>query len=110
RQDHRAHPGQSQRSQQGITTRLSRLPKRGGWLSASNGTTRPSTAVGLISPNQNSAFSPSNASTAGFSTNRSSPRKTPPGNNSATPITPNETGTSPTKGACIKLRHLYPSI
>jgi hypothetical protein len=34
-------------------TRLSRRPKRDGWSSGSNGTTHPSTAVGLIWPNPN---------------------------------------------------------
>ena len=46
------------------STRLSRLPKRGGSLNASNGTTRPSTAAGLISQNPNLAFWPPNVSTA----------------------------------------------
>ena len=95
RQDHRAHPGQSQHSRH--YTRLSRLPKRGGWLSASNGTTRPSTAVGLISQNPNSAFCPPNASTAASQTNRPSSTKSPPGSKSAMPITTSQTGTSPPK-------------
>jgi hypothetical protein len=40
------------------------------WSSASDGIARPSTAVGLIWPNPNSEFSPPNASTAAFPTNR----------------------------------------
>src|SRR5258708_39404060 len=42
------------------STRLSRLPKRGGSLNASKGTTRPSRAAGLISQKPNVEFSPSN--------------------------------------------------
>jgi hypothetical protein len=45
---------------------ISLLSRREGWSSASNGTIRPSTAVGLIWRNPNSASSPSNASTAAF--------------------------------------------
>jgi DDE superfamily endonuclease len=61
------------------------------------GTTRPSTAAGLISQNPNSAFCPPTASTAAFPTNRSSSRKSPPGSKTAMPITPSQTGTSPPK-------------
>ena len=68
-----------------------------GWSSASNGTTRPSTAVGLTSPNPNSGFYPPNASIGAFPTNRPSLRKSPPGKTTATPITPRQTGNSQPK-------------
>ena len=70
------------------STRPFRRPRPGGWSSASNGTTRPSTAVGLTSPNPNSGFYPPNASIGAFPTNRPSLRKSPPGKTTATPITP----------------------
>ncbi len=46
------------------------LPKPDGWSNASNGTTRPSTAAGLIWPNPNSASSLPSASTAAFPTRK----------------------------------------
>jgi hypothetical protein len=58
-----------------------------GWSSASNGITCPSTAVGLIWPNPNSAFWPLNASTAAFPTSRPSSTKSPPGSASEIPVT-----------------------
>ena len=76
------------------STRPFRRPRPGGWSSASNGTTRPSTAVGLTSPNPNSGFYPPNASIGAFPTNRPSLRKSPPGKTTATPITPRQTGNS----------------
>ena len=76
-------------------TRLSRLPKPGGWSSGSNGTTRPNTAVGSIWPNPSLAFSPPNASTAASPTSRPLPTRSPPGSMTAMPITPNPTGASP---------------
>ena len=48
-----------------------------------NGTTRPSTAVGLIWRNPNSASSPSNASTAAFPISKPSATKSPHGSTSA---------------------------
>ena len=59
--------------------------------------TRPSTAVGLTSPNPNSGFYPPNASIGAFPTNRPSLRKSPPGKTTATPITPRQTGNSQPK-------------
>jgi hypothetical protein len=47
-----------------------RRPRQGDWSSASNGTTRPSTALGSIWPNPNSAFYLASASTAASPTNR----------------------------------------
>jgi hypothetical protein len=73
------------------------------WLSALNGITRPSTAVGLISQNPNSAFYPLNASTAASPTNRPSSTKSTPGIRSEMPITPRQTGTSPPKMLALNL-------
>jgi hypothetical protein len=57
----------------------------------------PSTAVGSIWRNPNSASSPPNALTAAFPTNKPSSTKSPSGSTSAMPITPNQTGASPPK-------------
>ena len=70
-------------------------PEADGWSSASNGTTRPSTAVGLIWRNPSSVSSQSSASIAVFPTSRPSSRRSPPGSTTAIPITPNPIGTSP---------------
>ena len=60
-------------------------------------TIRPSTAVGLTSPNPNSGSYPLNASIGAFPTDRPSLRKSPPGKTTATPITPRQTGNSQPK-------------
>ena len=65
----------------------SRPPKQGGSSSVSNGTTLQSTAVGLIWQSLNLASYRPSASTAGFPTNKSSSRKSPPGSTSAMPTT-----------------------
>ena len=54
-------------------------PRRAGSSSASNGITRPSTAVGSTWPNPNSAFSPRNVWTAASPTSKSLPAKSPHG-------------------------------
>ena len=77
------------------STRRSRLPRPDAWSSDSNGTTRPSTAVGLIWRNPSSASSQPNASIAVFPTSRPSSTKSPPGSTTAISITPNPIGTSP---------------
>ena len=77
------------------STKLSRLPKLGGWSSGSNGITRPSTAVGLIWRNPSLVSSPPNASTAASRISRPSPTRSPPGSMSAMPVTPNPTGALP---------------
>jgi hypothetical protein len=59
------------------STKPFRPPKPDGWSSASNGTTRLSTAVGSISRNPNSVSSPLSVSIAASQTNRPSSRKSP---------------------------------
>src|ERR1019366_5928390 len=76
------------------STKPFRPPKPDGWSSALNGTTLQSMAVGLIWQSLNLASYRPNASTAGFPTNRSSPRKSPPGSKSVMPTTPRLIGTS----------------
>ena len=71
-----------------------RPPKPDGWSSASNGTTRLSTAVGSISRNPNSVSSPLSVSIAASQTNRPSSRKSPRGNTTEMPITQRQTGNS----------------
>jgi hypothetical protein len=71
-----------------------RPPRPGGWSSASNGTTRPNTEVGSISPNPSSASCHPNASIAVFPTNRPLSRKLPPGSTIAMPDTARPIGTS----------------
>ena len=75
-------------------TRRSRPPKPAGWSSASNGTTRQSTAAGSIWPSPNSAFYPPNASIAASPTNKPSSRKLPLGSTTEMQITPRPIGTS----------------
>ena len=65
------------------STKLFRLPKPGGWSSASNGTTLQSMAVGLIWRSPNSASYRPSASIAGFPTNKPSSRKSPLGSTTA---------------------------
>ena len=76
------------------STKPFRPPKPDGWSSASNGTTRLSTAVGSISRNPNSVSSPLNVSIAASQTNRPSSRKSPLGNTTEMPITQRQTGNS----------------
>src|SRR5665811_192647 len=76
------------------STKPFRPPKPDGWSSALNGTTLQSMAAGLIWQSLNLASYRPNASTAGFPTNRSSPRKSPPGSKSVMPTTPRLIGTS----------------
>ena len=58
-------------------------PEPGAWLSASNGTTPQSTAVGSISRKPNSASWRPSASTAGSPTNKPSSKKSPLGSTTA---------------------------
>src|SRR6185437_10715585 len=76
------------------STKPFRPPKPDGWSSASNGTTRLSTAVGSISRNPNSVSSPLSVSIAASQTNRPSSRKSPLGNTTEMPITQRQTGNS----------------
>src|SRR5262249_26523781 len=72
-------------------------PKQEGWSSASNGITRPSTAVGSTSPNPNLASSPLSVSIAASPINKLSSKRSPHGNTTAMPITPRQTGNSQPK-------------
>src|SRR5262249_36015644 len=95
---HRAHPGQSHvHSKASHYEAFPAAEARRLVEQLRMETTPPSTAVGLISQNPNSAFCPPNASTAAFPTNRPSSTKSPPGDKSAMPITPRQTGTSQPK-------------
>src|SRR2546427_360730 len=69
-------------------------PRPAGSSSASNGTTRPSTAAGSTWPNPNSAFSRRNVWIAASPTSKSSPTKSPHGRTTATSTTPKPTGNS----------------
>src|SRR6202040_1117611 len=69
-------------------------PRPAGSSSASNGTTRLSTAAGSTWPNPNSAFSRRNVWIAASPTSKYSPTKLPHGRTTATSTTPKPTGNS----------------
>ena len=92
------------------STRLSRRPKPDGWSSGSNGTTRPSTAVGSIWRNPNSASFPSQCLDR-----RIPDKQTLTDEIAAWERDRNAHHTKSdwhftTKDARVKLKHLYPSI
>ena len=71
-----------------------RPSKPGGWSSASNGTTRQSTAVGSIWRSQNSASCRPSASIAASPTSEPLSTKSPPGSRTEMQITPRPIGSS----------------
>src|SRR3984893_10666875 len=76
------------------STKPSLPPRRVASSSASNGTIRPSTAVGSTWPNPNSACSHRNVSIAASPTSKSSPTKSAHGRTTATSTSPRPTGNS----------------
>jgi hypothetical protein len=70
-------------------------PKQGGWPNGSNGTTRPSTAVGSIWQSPNSASFRPSASIGASQTNKPSPTKSQLGTMIEMPTTPRPIGNSP---------------
>ena len=69
--------------------------KRAAWLSALNGTTRPSTEVGWTWRSPSSASCPGSASIGAFPANRHSPKKSPHGRKTETENTQKPIGSSP---------------